>query len=119
MIFKKGRNPAKHRERRDRRDVDLATRYQLEGARDLNWRDCRVFNVSRDGLAAELFDATPAEVRAHRVIIELAVPRATLRPRAQVRHIEAPTDRGGVRVSVEFGTLSALENDVLDTLINA
>jgi c-di-GMP-binding flagellar brake protein YcgR len=100
--------------------VDWTTRYQLEGARDQTWRECRVVDVSRAGLGVVLPDITPDRLRGQRIRVEVAVetPPVILRPCGQVRHLH-PLDDGAVHIGLEFASLSALERHLLDTLINA
>jgi len=99
-----------------RREVDWTTKYMLEGFRDVRWRPCRVLDVSRDGAGLILGETNVPEVRAHRIIIEVEVPPATLRLCGDVRHAAADGD-GNVRVGVQFGTLAAIERDMLDSLL--
>ena len=99
-----------------RREVDWATRYMLEGNREQVWRECRVRDVSRGGAGVELSDTTVDKARAHRVILELEVPPALLHLRGEVRHASPGID-GGVRVGLQFASLTALECHMLDSLL--
>lgn len=99
-----------------RREVDWPTRYTLEGGRSGGWRDCRVRDVSRDGAGVELFDITPEEARGHRVIVEVELPPAVFRLVGEVRHVSAGI-HGGVHVGLRFASLSAVERDMLDSLL--
>jgi PilZ domain len=99
-----------------RREVDWVTRYMLEGNRDQAWRECRVLDVSRGGAGVELSDTTLDEARAHRVVLEFEIPPAVLRLRGEVRHA-GPGSDGSVHVGLEFASLTALERDMLDSLL--
>ena len=100
-----------------RREVEWRTKFQVEGERDLSWRECTVIDVSRGGAGVVLYETTPEQIRHRRLIVEVAVPKATLRLRGDVRHA-AVTDDGGLHVGIAFGALSALERDMLDSLID-
>jgi hypothetical protein len=99
-----------------RREVEWTTRYMLEGSRNQNWHEARVLDISRGGAGVELFEVTPEEARAHRVLLEFDIPPAVLRLHGEVRHL-GPGDDGGVRVGLQFAGLSVLERDMLDTLL--
>jgi hypothetical protein len=99
-----------------RREVEWTTRYILEGSRNQNWHEARVRDISRGGAGVELFDTTPDEVRTHRVLLEIDIPPAVLRLHGEVRHLNPGTE-GGVHVGLQFGGLSVLERDMLDTLL--
>jgi PilZ domain len=99
-----------------RREVDWVTRYMLEGNRDQVWRECRVLDVSRGGAGVELSGTTVEEARAHRVVLEFEVPLAVLRLRGEVRHV-GPGSDGGVHVGLQFASLTALERDMFDSLL--
>jgi hypothetical protein len=88
----------------------------LEGRSDKSWRECHVLDVSRSGAGVELFDATQEAMRGQRVVLEMEVPPAVLRLRGEVRHI-SPGVNGGLRVGLQFTGLSALERDMLDSLL--
>ena len=100
-----------------RREVEWPTKFQVEGERNLSWRECTVIDVSRGGAGLVLYDITPEEIKHRRLVIEVAVPPATLRLRGDVRHSSA-IDDGALRVGIAFGALSALERDMLDSLID-
>jgi hypothetical protein len=100
-----------------RREVEWRTKYQLEGSRDQDWRECLVLDVSRGGAGLVLYDTTVDEARTYRVVLAVEVPRATLRLRGEVRHA-SPTDDGGLRVGVQFAGLSVLERDMLESLLD-
>ena len=99
-----------------RREVDWVTRYMLEDNRDQAWRECRVLDVSRGGAGVELADTTLDEARAHRVVLEFEIPPAVLRLRGEVRHA-GPGSGGSVHVGLEFASLTALERDMLNSLL--
>ncbi len=100
-----------------RREVEWPTKFQVEGERDLSWRECTVIDVSRGGAGVVLYETTAEEIQHRRLIVEVTVPPATLRLRGDVRHATS-TDDGGLRVGIAFGSLSALERDMLDSLID-
>ena len=100
-----------------RREVEWPTKFQVEGERDLSWRECTVIDVSRGGAGVVLYQTTPEQIRHRRLIVEVAVPKATLHLRGDVRHA-AVTDDGALHVGIAFGTLSALERDMIDSLID-
>ena len=100
-----------------RREVEWATKYQLEGSRDANWRDCQVLDVSREGAGVVLYQTTPDEARTYRVVIEVQMPPATLRLRGEVRHL-SETEDGGLHVGLQFSGLSVLERDMLASLLD-
>jgi hypothetical protein len=100
-----------------RREVEWATKFQVEGERDLSWRECTVIDVSRGGAGVVLYDTSPEEIQHRRLVVEVAVPPAMLRLRGDVRHASL-TDDGALRVGIAFGALSSLERDMLDSLID-
>jgi c-di-GMP-binding flagellar brake protein YcgR len=118
VIFKRNGKAARAEERRqaERISTEWTTQYTLEGARDHGWRDCRVLDVSRGGIGLQLSDVTPSQLAAYRLIVAVDVPRASLRLRGDVRHLEEVED-GGVRVGVEFGALSVFERDLFDAFV--
>jgi c-di-GMP-binding flagellar brake protein YcgR len=100
-----------------RREVDWPTKYLLEGSRERAWRECQILDLSRGGAGVVLYGASREELSAHSVIIELEVPPATLRIRGDVRHLRLDDD-GALRVGLQFGGLSVLERDLLDSLLD-
>ena len=100
-----------------RREVEWPTKFQVEGERGSTWRECTVIDVSRGGAGVVLYETSPEEIRHRRLIVEVTVPPATLRLRGDVRHASM-TDDGALHVGIAFGTLSALERDMLDGLID-
>ena len=98
------------------RDVEWTTRYWLEGSPDRQWRVARVLTISGDGLVAELFATTYDEVRAHRVVLEMRVPPAVLHIRGDVMRADNG-GQGGVRVRLQFVNLSAVEHDLIESLL--
>jgi hypothetical protein len=105
-----------HARRVLRCEVDWVTRYMLEGNREQVWRECRVRDLSRGGAGVELSDTTEDKARGHRVILELEVPPAVLHLRGEVRHA-GPGSDGGIHVGLRFASLTALECDMLDSLL--
>ena len=99
-----------------RREVDWVTRYMFEGSREQVWRECRVLDVSRGGAGVELSGTTVDEARVRRVVLEFELPPAVLRLRGEVRHA-SPCDDGSVFAGLQFGNLTALEHDMLDSLL--
>jgi c-di-GMP-binding flagellar brake protein YcgR len=118
VIFKRNKKTARVQERRqvERNDAEWTTQYTLEGLREHGWRECRVLDVSRDGIGLQLHEVTPDQLSTYRVIIAVDVPRASLRLRGDVRHLEE-VDNGEVRVGVEFSALSAFERDLFDAFL--
>ena len=106
--------PARHRVAE--RDVEWTTRYWLEGSVDRQWRVARVLNVFETGLVAELFAITHPETRAHRVVLEVRVPPAVLHIRGDVMRADHGS-QGGVRVRLQFVNLSAVERDLIASLL--
>jgi hypothetical protein len=88
----------------------------LEGSRGQRWLKCRIVDISREGAGLELFDTTTEEATVHLVVLELAIPPAVLRLRGDVRHARLGAN-GGVHVGVHFTSLTALERDLLDSLV--
>jgi hypothetical protein len=99
-----------------RREVDWTTRYMFEGTRDQDWRACRVLDISRGGAGVQLFNATVDEARAHRVVLEFELAPAVFRLRGEVRHASL-SDEGAVHAGLQFASLTALERDMLDSLL--
>jgi hypothetical protein len=118
VIFKRTSDTGQNSGRRVlRREVDWPTKYLLEGSRERAWRECQVLDLSRGGAGVVLYGSSREEVSAARVIIELEVPPATLRIRGDVRHARLDED-GALRVGLQFGGLSVLERDLIDSLLD-
>jgi PilZ domain-containing protein len=119
VTFKR-RNKASRAEGRQvqRCEVDWTTQYTLEGARGHGWRECRVVNVSRVGVGLLLSGTTVAELSGNRVIVAVDVPRASLRLRGDVRHLDM-VEEGRVRVGVDFAAMSVFERDMFDSFLEA
>jgi hypothetical protein len=100
-----------------RREVDLPSRYSVEGNRVSSWHECHVVDISRGGAGIFEQEGTAAELTGVRIVLELAIEPALLRVRGQVRHAR-PTDGGGVQFGVQFDALTALEADLLDAMVN-
>ena len=94
MIFRRGERAAGARtDRQVDRESDWVTQYTLEGARQHDWRECRVLDVSRTGIGLQLAETTTLdELSAYRVVVAVEVPRASLRLRGDVRHLEEIED---------------------------
>jgi hypothetical protein len=98
------------------RAVRWNTRYWLDGSIDRQWRVARVLTVSETGLVAELFATTYQDVRTHRVVLEVRIPPAVLHIRGDVVRADHG-DQGGIRVRLEFVNLSAVERDLVYSLL--
>jgi hypothetical protein len=119
VIFK-WKNKASRAESRQvqRHEIDWTTQYTLEGVRGHGWRECRVVNVSHEGIGLLLSATTVAELSGNRVIVAVDVPRASLRLRGDVRHSDRVED-GRVRVGVDFAAMSVFERDMFDSFLEA
>ncbi len=89
----------------------------FEGARDQDWRTCRVLDISRGGAGVELCNTTVDEARTHRVVLEFELAPAVFRLRGEVRHASQGDD-GTVHAGLQFTSLTALERHMFDSLLD-
>jgi len=93
-----------------------SARYLADGYSDLGWRDCRVLDISRGGVALEI---APQEAVEGTVALELYAfgnaPRH-LSLSGEVRHATVLSS-GSMRVGLEFVGVSASEEQLLDLLL--
>jgi c-di-GMP-binding flagellar brake protein YcgR len=110
--------PARARARRVlRREVDWNSRYMIEASRDQTWSECRVLDVSRGGAGLMVSGVTADQIDGRRLVVELEIPPAVLRVRGEVRHAGTNAD-GDVHVGIRFDNLTALEQDLLESLLD-
>jgi hypothetical protein len=101
-----------------RREVRWNATFMLEGSHSQSWRECFLVDLSRDGAGVELYGITPDEIRSCRIIVQVKMPRAVLHLRGDVRHA-GQGEQGGLHVGLQFVGLSALERDMLESLLEA
>jgi PilZ domain len=93
-----------------------SARYLAEGRSDVGWRDCRVLDISRGGVALEI---EPQEAVEGLVALELYAlgdaPR-NIALNGEVRH-STSLSSGVTRIGLEFVGVSALEEQLLDLLL--
>jgi hypothetical protein len=84
---------------------------QIEGT-------CQIVDISQIGIGVELFGDTPFDPVRHRLAIDVQNPSGRslrLHMEGQVRNITLGSN-GGVRVGVEFGGLTEMEQAILSSL---
>jgi hypothetical protein len=101
------------------RQADWLGRYTVERHPELGSGNCRVFDVSLAGAGLELFGPAIDERCGEHLLLELQVvdpEPAGIWLRGLIRNTDT-TDRGGVRVGIEFVDLRDLERVVLASLL--
>jgi hypothetical protein len=103
--------------RSQRYPADWSARYRLDG--DDPWRDCRIADVSLDGAALEVHDATLVEGLDGPIdlqIISITGGDVAFTVRGVIRR-RWQSENGQVMVGLEFSVLRAEERNLLHLLV--
>lgn len=107
-----------NRRRAERHYVGWNGFYHLAGESAAGWRDCRVIDVSTNGLGIRLQHFRPAELVNRHISIDLPAvgDSVNLHLEGQIKHVSKTPLRAWVRVGIEFGKLSSTERSILAAL---